>query len=185
MDTLPRENNSYLPIGALIVGALAIVLSIVALAKVSSAKNEIRDQLESLGAKIDRLDEVENVTRNAASSATSAVERANTAVSHITALQRSTQDALTHVGQELGNIRGEVAELRETRVVSKTPAAGGTKSTGPVVAGPDEYVVKSGDTGYKIASANGVSVADLQAVNPGVSWTALKVGQKIKLPAKK
>jgi LysM repeat protein len=54
-----------------------------------------------------------------------------------------------------------------------------------VTAGPDEYIVKGGDTGYKIATANGVSVADLQAVNPGVSWTALKVGQKIKLPAKK
>ena len=37
----------------------------------------------------------------------------------------------------------------------------------------------------KIAQANGVSVDDLKAVNAGVNWNGLKVGQKIKLPAKK
>ena len=35
------------------------------------------------------------------------------------------------------------------------------------------------------AKTAGVSLADLQAVNPGVDWTKLKVGQKLKLPAKK
>ena len=50
--------------------------------------------------------------------------------------------------------------------------------------GYGEYIVKGGDTGMKIATANGVSVADLQAVNPGVNWGGLKVGQKLKLPKK-
>jgi LysM repeat protein len=36
----------------------------------------------------------------------------------------------------------------------------------------------------KIANANGVSIGALQAVNPGVNWNGLKVGQKIKLPKK-
>ena len=61
----------------------------------------------------------------------------------------------------------------------------GKKGGGPVVAGPGEYVVKAGDGGAKIAKANGVSLSDLQAVNPGVEWTKLKPGQKVKLPAKK
>jgi LysM repeat protein len=52
------------------------------------------------------------------------------------------------------------------------------------VAGPDEYIIKSGDTGAKIARERGVSLADLQTVNPGVNWTRLAVGQKIKLPKK-
>jgi LysM repeat protein len=52
------------------------------------------------------------------------------------------------------------------------------------VAGPGEYVVKSGDTGVKIARANSVAIGDLQAVNPGVNWNSLKVGQKVKLPQK-
>jgi LysM repeat protein len=64
-------------------------------------------------------------------------------------------------------------------------AAPGKKgSAGPVVAGPGEYVVKAGDSGAKIARANGCSLTDLQKVNPNVNWTKLKPGDKIKLPAK-
>jgi LysM repeat protein len=29
-----------------------------------------------------------------------------------------------------------------------------------------------------------VSIGDLQAVNPGVNWNSLQVGQKLKLPKK-
>ena len=55
----------------------------------------------------------------------------------------------------------------------------------PAVAGPGEYIVKPGDTGVKIAHASGCSLTDLESVNPGVSWTHLKVGEKLKLPEKK
>jgi LysM repeat protein len=44
------------------------------------------------------------------------------------------------------------------------------------------YKVKSGDTGAKIASANGVTLAKLKAANPGVNWNRLSVGQTIKIP---
>ena len=37
----------------------------------------------------------------------------------------------------------------------------------------------------KIARANGCTLAELTEVNPGVNWSHLKVGQKIKLPEKK
>jgi len=60
----------------------------------------------------------------------------------------------------------------------------GAKSGEPVVAGPDEYVVKAGDSFAKIARAHGCSIADITAVNPGVSSSSLKIGQKIKLPKK-
>jgi LysM repeat protein len=62
------------------------------------------------------------------------------------------------------------------------PTNGGT--TAPV-AGPGEYVVKAGDTGVKIAKANGVALSALTAANSGVNFSKLHVGQKIKLPAKK
>jgi LysM repeat protein len=45
--------------------------------------------------------------------------------------------------------------------------------------------VKPGDTGVKIAHAIGCTLTDLEAVNPGVSWTHLKVGEKLKAPEKK
>ncbi len=84
----------------------------------------------------------------------------------------------------MGTLKGDVATLKEaaTKRVERG-AKGGSKE--PVVAGPGEYVVKRGDTLAKIARANGVSLTDLQAVNPGVDSKHLKVGQKIKLPEKK
>ena len=44
----------------------------------------------------------------------------------------------------------------------------------------EQYVVKPGDTGTKISKAVGVSVAELEAVNPGIDWRRLRVGQTIK-----
>lgn len=171
MDTISRENNSYLPVAGVLVGVIAIVLSVVALAKVSSAKKEILAQVEPLSA---RIDEAEGQARNA----TAAADKASGSINK---LASDTQAAFTQVAQELGNIRGEIVKVQEAKVAPKA----GTKATGPVVAGPDEYVIKSGDTFAKIARAVGSTIADIQAVNAGVDSSKLKVGQKIKLPAKK
>jgi LysM repeat protein len=55
----------------------------------------------------------------------------------------------------------------------------------PVVpeASGTEYVVVKGDTLGKIAKKNGVTLKMLEAANPGVVPTKLKVGQKLTLPA--
>jgi LysM repeat protein len=42
------------------------------------------------------------------------------------------------------------------------------------------YVVQSGDTFGTIAAKVGISVAQLEALNPGVSSNALRVGQKLR-----
>jgi len=52
----------------------------------------------------------------------------------------------------------------------------------PEVAGT-EYVVVKGDSFAKIAKKNGVSVKAIQAANPRVEPTKLKVGQKLSIPA--
>jgi LysM repeat protein len=51
----------------------------------------------------------------------------------------------------------------------------------PEVAGT-EYVVVKGDSFAKIAKKNGVSVKAIEAANPGVEPTKLKVGQKLTIP---
>jgi LysM repeat protein len=43
------------------------------------------------------------------------------------------------------------------------------------------YVVQTGDTFGTIASKEGITVAQLQALNPGVSTNALQVGQKLRV----
>lgn len=55
----------------------------------------------------------------------------------------------------------------------------------PISKEPDEYVVKLGDNGAKIAQNLGTSIPQLQTANPGVNWSGLKVGQKLNVPVKK
>lgn len=182
MDTISRESSpSYLPIAGLIAGILGVILGGIGLANAAKANKAAAAADAKVTEQVARIDAVESTANGANSTA----ERAS---GNIASLQRSTQDAFTAVAGEMGKINGELAKLQEAaskKAGAATKDGKATKDAGPVTAGPDEYVVKSGDTGMKIASANGVSIGDLQAVNPSVNWKALKVGQKVKLPAKK
>lgn len=175
MDTISRENNSMLPVGGIIVGVIALLLggySAITLSKVNRAIADAQP-------KIDKIDGLEAQVATAAAAA-SAAEKAT---KDVQALTRSTQDAFNQVGDALSNLRAGVTKLEESQ--KKPVVAEKGKKGEPAVAGPGEYVVKPGDGGAKIARTAGVSLADLQAVNPGVNWTKLNVGQKLKLPAKK
>jgi len=78
--------------------------------------------------------------------------------------------------------------------VSNPPVAPPVETNPPVVAPPPvttevpeaattEYVVVKGDTLGKIARRNSVTLKALEAANPGVVPTKLKVGQKLEIPA--
>lgn len=174
MDTISRENNSFLPLAGVIAGALALLLAIVALFKLSAAGKETVALKEDVNSRIMSME----------SQVSSAASAAESARSSITRLGNETQTAFSSVANELGSVRGELAKIQESLTKPKAAAAAGGAAKAPAVAGPDEYIVKSGDSGMKIARANGVSIADLQAVNPGINWNKLKVGDKLKLPKK-
>lgn len=181
MDTISRENNnSYLPIAGVIVGLLALVLSAVALVKVSSTAKTVAGYAE----KIDKIDSIETSVQSAAADA----EKAK---NDIAGLQRQTQDAVNQIANDLGNIHASITKLEEAgkkapAKVAKNAPGGGNEGAAPgTVTAEGTYVVKSGDSLAKIARANGVSLADLEAANPGIDPKKLKVGQKINLPAKK
>ena len=53
----------------------------------------------------------------------------------------------------------------------------------PMPGTSSEYVIKKGDNFSTIAKANHTTVKALQAANPGVDSTKLKINQKIKLPS--
>jgi LysM repeat protein len=55
--------------------------------------------------------------------------------------------------------------------------------TPPVVPAGTEYTVVKGDILETIAKKNGVTLKALQAANPGVVPTKLKIGQKLTIPA--
>ncbi|MFT3783128.1 MAG: LysM domain-containing protein [Nibricoccus sp.] len=173
MDTISRENNSYLPIAGVAVGLLALLLSIIALVSNTKLSKKVP---EGLADSIAKIDVMEGEIRSAASAA----ERAG---NDIRTLSNSSQNAFNAAGAQIQDLRGEVDKLKEGMKKPAVAGKGGSKE--PVVAGPGEYVVKAQDSGMKIAKANGCSLSDLMAVNPGVNWSKLHAGQKIKLPAKK
>jgi LysM repeat protein len=175
MDTISRENNgSYLPVAGVIVGLLALVLSAVALVKVSATKKLVDEQ----ATKIAEVDAVKGQIGGVQSTADKAAR-------DIVSLTRSTQDAITQIGTMIGETNAKVGKMEEATKKPVVPANGKAGPKEPAVAGPDEYVIKSGDSLAKVARSRGVSLGDLQSVNPGLNAKDLKVGQKIKLPAKK
>jgi LysM repeat protein len=68
-----------------------------------------------------------------------------------------------------------------------TLTGGGTSSITPVsVSTPpsSEYIIKAGDFCSTIAAENGVTTAELQAANRLINCDALRIGDKLKIPAK-
>jgi LysM repeat protein len=175
MDTISRENNSYLPVAGVIVGVLALVLSGVALAKISSAKKELD---EKVTAQVATIEAVQGEARNAATTADGARGASTKLAGEVNA-------AFQQVATEIGNLRADVTKIQESAKAAPKASGAVKGPKEPVVAGPDEYVIKAGDTFAKVARAHSTTLADVQAVNPGVDASKLKVGQKIKLPAKK
>jgi LysM repeat protein len=172
MDTISRENNSLLPMGGVIVGAVALIIGGYAAVSLSHVKATLAAQAD----KVARIDDI-------ASQVSSAAAASDKAARDITTLQNSTQAAVNQLGTELATIDEKLKHMEEVHVAKA--AKGGKGGGEPAVAGPGEYIVKPGDSGAKIARANGCTLADLTSVNAGISWTHLKVGQKLKLPEKK
>jgi LysM repeat protein len=175
MDTISRENNSMLPVGAIIVGVIALVLG--GYAAISLSK--VNTRLAEHDKKLERVEAVEA----AANSASAAADRTG---KDLQALTRQTQDGFNQISEAIRNLVTTVTKLEESAKKPVVAAKDGKKGSGePAVAGANEYIVKGGDTGTKISKATGASVADIEAVNPGLDWRKLKPGQKLKLPAKK
>ncbi len=177
MDTISRENNSMLPVGAIIVVVIGLLIGGYGAVQASKANKA----LEALQQTIEKIPGIEQQ----AGSAAGAAEKAAKDVRDLT---RSTQDAFNAVGGKLAEFQTTITKLEEA-AKKPAPAPAGEKgkkgSSGPAVAGPGEYLVKAGDGGTKIAQKLGVSIQDLQAVNPGVNWNKLAIGQKLKVPQKK
>jgi LysM repeat protein len=178
MDTLSRDSNnsgSILPLVGVIAGGLALVLAIVALVKLTTLQKTVTAHGEDI-AKISTL---ENEVRAASSKSETDVK----------GLKDGIQGALNSVGNEIGAINARIAKVEEAqkaRVVA-APAGkaggGGGAVTGTVDANGN-YAVAPGDTVSKIAKKFATRVDAIEAENPGLDPTKLKVGQKIKIPKK-
>jgi LysM repeat protein len=174
MDTISRENNSMLPVGGVILGALALIVGGYGAIKASSLQKTVATHQE----KIDKIDGLESQVGSVAG----ATDKTSKDVGSLT---RTTQEAFNTVAADLANIHASIVKIEESQKARPVAGAkGGPRE--PVVAGPGEYVVKTGDSFAKIGRAHGgFSGTEVASVNPGVDPSKLKVGQKIKLPQRK
>ena len=83
--------------------------------------------------------------------------------------------AVLLIHSALGGHRGSTTATTTIATTSRT-----TTGT-PRSAAKKYYVVQTGDTFGTIAAKVGVTVERLQALNPGVSSNALRVGQKLRI----
>ena len=176
MDTLSRDSNSsgsVLPLVGVIAGALGLILSVVALVKLSSIKKEIDLLNQDLTAKISTI---EGDVRNA----TAANEKSNTA------LREGVQNALNQVAEQIGVLRGQVTKIEEAQKAKPVAAASAKGAAAPtgVLNADGTYTVASGDTISKIARKFAVKPDAIEAENPGLDPTKIKVGSKIRIPKK-
>lgn len=175
MDTLSRDSNSsgsVLPLVGVIAGGLALVLSIVALVKLSTLQKTT----------VDRADAVEAKVANMEATVTNAASKAEKGVAD---LRAGVQQALTDVGTAMGEINAKIAKI-EDAMKKPAPAAakGGGAAAAPtgVLNADGTYTVASGDTLSKIARKFGVRTDSIEAENPGLDPTKLAVGKKIRIP---
>ena len=101
--------------------------------------------------------------------------------SELASANKLTKTTALKVGQKL--TIPVKAEASVTAVASATPApaAPAATATAPAVSG-SSYTVKSGDSLWKIAKANNVSVAALKQAN-NLTSDSLKVNQKLTIPS--
>jgi LysM repeat protein len=175
MDTISRENNpSILPMVGAILGGLGCVLAIVAIVKASPVK-KLSTDVESLTNQVQSVSGDISAAKDAAGRATSSVNN----------LATQTQRGFDAVTAELGNLRTDVNKLATAKTAAPKGKDGAAAKDGaaPEKAGPGgDYAIKAGDTLNKVAKAHGVSLSALEAANPGVDSSHLKIGQKINLP---
>jgi LysM repeat protein len=179
MDTLSRDSssasNNIMPLAGVILGAIALVLGIFTMVKANKVEKAVRAQ----GDEIARIGTIEQEVR--AASSKSETDMRN--------LRDGVQNALNQVGTEIGSIRASMAKMEEqmkARPASAANAKGGAAAPAPTgVRNADgTYTIAAGDTLAKVATKFGVRLDSILAENPGIEPSRLRVGQKIRIPAR-
>lgn len=174
MDTLSRDSNgsgSILPLVGVIAGGLALVLSITALFKLSTLQKAVAAH----DAEIAKIATLESDVRATAAKADADVK----------SLRAGIQTTFDQVGAEIGTINAKIAKIEEAQKArAAAPAAKGGAAVGGSLDANGNYVVAKGDSLAGIARKFGVKLDAIEAENPGIDPTKLKVGQKVKVPKK-
>lgn len=175
MDTLSRDSgnsNNMMPIIGVVVGAAALLFAIADYVKISKVEKIVATHSEEMP----KIATLENEVRAAGSKADADMKN----------LRDGVQNALNQVGTEIGAMRAQVTKMEEAqkaRAAAPAGKGGGAAPTG-VRNSDGTYTIASGDTVAKVAKKFGMRIDSIMAENPGLEPSRLRVGQKIRLPAK-
>jgi nucleoid-associated protein YgaU len=177
MDTLSRDSNSsgsVLPLVGVIAGALGLILAIVALVKLSTLQKTVAVH----DTEIPKIATIEGEMRAATTKSES----------DLRGLREGVQNALNDVGTQIGALRAQVTKIEEAqkaKPVAAAPGKGGAAAAPTGVLNSDgTYSIAPGDTLAKVARKFGVKLDAIEAENPGLDPTKIKIGQKIRIPKK-
>lgn len=176
MDTLSRDSSSsssnIVPMIGAFTGVIGLLLAVVALVQLSTVKKT----QAAHGDEIAKIATIENEVRSQGAKVDNDMKN----------LRDGVQNALNQVGEQMGVMRAQLTKIEEEakkRAAAPAPGAKGGKAAPTGVKNADgTYTVAAGDTLSKIARKFGTSLDAIQAENPGVTPTSLKIGQKIRLP---
>jgi len=178
MDTLSRDSSSsstnILPIAAIVLGAIGLLIGGIVLVKANKLEKLVAEQ----GVK---LQEIETVRGEVQSLSTKVDNDVKT-------LRDGVQSVLAQVGSEIGGMKAQITKIEEESKKKAAPVEKGAKGGAAVATGTVDangnYTVAPGDTINKIAKKFATKVDSIEAENPGLNPTKLRVGQKIKIPKK-
>lgn len=165
-----------MPLAGVILGVIALLLGIFTMVKA----NKIEKTVTAQGDEIAKIGTLENEMRASASKTDTDLKT----------LRDGVQNALTQVANEIGALRAQVTKVEEEMKKKPAPAAAGKAGAkgGAVATGvrnaDGTYTVAAGDNLSKIARKFGTSVDAIESENPGVNSNNLKIGQKLRLPAR-
>lgn len=178
-DSLNTGGENKLP---LFIGIGAIAIALLALLFAFKARGDAKALTEKLA----NFDPASVATKAELSALSNSSAKASD-IQEVAGNLKAFQDTVTVNFDRLAlgvNEQNKVIAGLTHKGSSTAPAAAKPGAAAPTV-GAGEYAVKKGDTFRKIATASGVSLSELIKANPGVDASKIKIGQIIKVPAKK
>ncbi|HEX5400636.1 MAG TPA: protein kinase [Verrucomicrobiae bacterium] len=144
----------------------------------AEAENNFRERAAELYANFQQLPDqqpslVEEATKELTTNLTQMAGAMVNSVTQMMSQVPGMTAALQNAGQQMS---AQLQNSMTVTVVTNTPNAASANDEGV-------YVIVRGDTLAMIARRFGLSIADLQAMNPGLDARRLKVGQKLRVSA--
>lgn len=172
-------------IAGIIIGGLALIIAYVDRGKIDRVTTKISAEVEEVRQDVNRAVAGQGVSGESAK--------------EIAALREELESLRAQVATSFESVNSNYATLSETvnalsnrrnagvargNTAANRSSGNGAGASANASAASGEYTIQSGDNFWKIATKFGCKVSEIQELNPDVDSARLRVGQKIKVPAK-